>query len=319
MLSASQALWIAHPERNSEEEDAHSTHQKSDKWNIDPQTGKRRVGSNWNYQAELSALAHRVGVESVHIPSLQVALQEDRSVVGRGQEPSRLSVLGRSVLRHYVHEYLYFNYPKLEGSMLKDVGSFVSSESLLTELAGHLGVSQLIQTRKPLSDPSNSYMVSNACCAVVGVLYERQGGRSARSFVHDFVLSQLASKDLSEVIKLQHPRFMLHAILKGKGQPKPVSRLIGESGRATHFPSFVVGVFSGDRQLGEGCGTSIKRAEREAMIAALQMHFQTEFSNSPLPSDHDDFVPEKDLELRTNATVTDEVDSIVNFSPEQKL
>ena len=313
-LSTSPALSRAVPEsveqrRNGDslEDGRQSTHELLDKWNIDPQTGKRRVGSNWNYQSELSALAHRIGVESAHLPSLQVALR-DRSAVGREiEEHGRLAVLGRSVLWHYVNEYLYFSYPKLEGSMLKDVGSFVMSDAALTELAGHLGVSQLIQTRKLLSEPSNSYVVTNAFYAVVGVLYEHQGGWSARSFVHDFVISQLATKDLSDIIKLQHPRFMLYAILKSKGQAKPVSRLIGESGRTTHFPSFVVGVYSGEKLLGEGCGTSIKRAEREAMMAALQTHFQTELSSCPLPSDHDDFIPEEKLQLLRTETEESEV------------
>ena len=278
-----------------------------DKWNIDPQTGKRRVGSNWNYLAELSALAHRVGIDVVHLPVLQVALR-DKGLLGsmpksraQGlQECSRLSVLGQSAMLHYIQEHLYFNYPKLEGMMLKDISDFLTSEAALTDLASHLGISQLIQTRKVLSDPSNSYVVTNAFCAVIGVLYEKQGSKSARSFVHDFVVSQLANKDLGDLIKLQHPRFMLHAILKSKGQLRPVSRLIKESGRATHFPSFVVGVYTGDWQLGEGCGTSIKRAEKEAILAALQTHFQTELSRSPLPSDHDDFIPEEQLQLNTN-------------------
>lgn len=274
-------------------------------WKIDPFTGKKRVGNNWNYHAELSALAHRTGVDSLHLPSLQVALR-DKSVVGGAQnsegrlpqEHSRLSFLGYSVLLHYVHEYLYFNYPKLQGSMLDDIGSFLTSEAVLTDLSSHLGVTQLIQTKKLLSDPVNSRVVTNAFCAVIGVLYEKQGGKAARSFVHDFVISQLASKDLDEVIKLQHPRFMLHAILKGKGRPRLVTRLIKESGRATHFPSFVVGVFSGEQLLGEGCGTSLKRAEREAMTTALQTHFRRELANAPLPSDHEDFLPDEELHLK---------------------
>ena len=281
------------------------------KWNIDPLTGKRRVGNNWNYHTELSALAHRVGIDPLHLPSLQVALRE-RGVVGSSPKPrpgniGRLSVLGHSVMQYYIHEYLYFNYPRMEGDMLKDIGNYLKSESVLLDLSLHLGVTQLIQTKNLLSDPANSYVVMNAFSAMIGVLYEKQGGKAARAFVHDFVLTQLANKDLSELVKLQHPRFMLYAILKSKGRQRPVSRLIKESGRTTHFPSFVVGVYSGEEQLGEGCGTSIKRAEKEAMVAALRTHFQTEVSNSPLPSDHDDFVPEELLQLNMESENSDNI------------
>ena len=285
-----------------EDQGADTIAQSLEKWNIDPLTGKKRVGSNWNYRSELSALAHRVGIDAAHLLSLQVALRDNSLLdglpqsLGEGrQEQSHLSVLGRSVMMHYIHEYLYYNYPKLSEVMIKDISDFLNSEPVVTDLASHLGITQLIQTREILNDPSSNHIIINAFCAVIGVLYEKQGGRNTRSFVHDFVISQLANKDLGELIKLQHPRFMLYAILKSKGKPRPISRLIKESGRATHFPSFVVGVYSGAELLGEGCGTSLKRAEREAMLAALRTHFQTEVSNIALPSDNQDFIPEEQL------------------------
>ena len=273
-------------------------------WNIDPLTGKRRVGSNWNYSSELSALAHRVGIDRVHIPLLQVVLRDGSQQDGsqpsileeqQREECSHLSIRGRSVMLHYIHEYLYFNYPKLRMVMLHDIREFLTSDSVVTDLANHLGITQLIQTTKILGDPSNVNIIKTAFYSVIGLLYENQGGSTSRSFVYDFVIGQLASKDLGELIKLQHPRFLLQAVLKSKGKRRPVSRLIKESGRATHFPSFVVGVYSGAELLGEGCGTSLKRAEREAMLAALRTHFQTELSNVVLPSDKQEAIPEEQL------------------------
>lgn len=273
-----------------------------EKWNIDPLTGTKRMGSNWNYETELSALAHRIGIDAAHLPLLQEALRDKnlqdpsssrREDQAHARDPSHLSDLGRSVTLHYVHEYLYYHYPKLSDSMLKDVRDFLNSDSTLTGVATHLGISHLIQTRRILCDASNVHIVKGALYAVIGVLYERQGGRSARSFVTDFIISQLASGDLSELLRYQHPRFMLQAILKSMGKPSATSRLVRESGRATHFPSFVVGVYSEGELLGEGCGTSLKRAEREAMLTALQSHFEYELSNAVLPSDKEDTIPAK--------------------------
>ena len=283
---------------------ANAAAKSSGKWSIDPLTGKKRVGSNWSYSAELSALAHRVGIDPVHLPLLQVALRDESQLDSsqpssleeqRCKEDSHLSVLGHSVMLHYVHEYLYFNYPKLKVRMLWDIREFLNSDPVVTDIASHLGITQLIQTTKILGDPSNVNIIRSAFYAVIGLLYENQGAKAARSFVHDFIISQLASKDLGELINLQQPRFILHAVLKSKGRRRPVSRLIKESGRATHFPSFVVGVYSGAELLGEGCGTSLKRAEREAMLAALRTHFQTELSNIILPSDDQETIPEEQL------------------------
>ena len=303
-------------------QDADATTQSLKKLNIDPLTGKKRLGSNWNYSSELSALAHRIGVDSVHLPLLQVVLRDksqsdsspDSSVEEYPEERGHLSDLGRSVMLHYTHEYLYHSYPKLKTMMLQDVRDFLDSDSVVRDLAYHLGITQLIQTTKILSDPSNVRIIRNAFYAVIGLLYENQGGKAARSFVHNFIISQLANKDISELIKLQHPRFLLHGVLKSKGKPRPISRLIKESGRATHFPSFVVGVYSGVELLGEGCGTSLKRAEREAMLAALRTHFQRELANVVLPSDDQDAIPEDQL-LRWTAMQRQQENLIDNYKP----
>jgi large subunit ribosomal protein L44 len=297
---------------------ANATAKSPEMWNIDPLTGKKRVGSNWNYSSELSALAHRVGIDPVHLPLLQVALRDGIEPDGsqlnsleeqQYEEDGHLSVRGRSVMLHYVHEYLYFNYPKLKTAMLHDIREFLNSDPVVTNLASHLGITQLIQTTKILGDPSNASVIRTAFYAVIGLLYENQGGKAARSFVHDFIISQLASNEVGELITLQQPRFILHAVLKSKGRRRPVSRLIKESGRATHFPSFVVGVYSGAELLGEGCGTSLKRAEREAMLAALRTHFQTELSNVILPSDDQEMIPEEELLQWTSAEGQHEVDN----------
>ena len=282
----------------------------------DPRTGKPRAGSNWNYATELSALAKRIGHSEETLPSLRVALTDRRllrnvpipSNQEKPQECTRLAVLGRSTLAFYVHEYLYFTFPKLEGSMLLDLSGHLIKNDALFQLAEHLGVMDLIKTKRVLEDPSNVSFVADVLCAVVGAVYENQGPKAARAFVLSFVVSQLSGKDIHQLIKLEHPRFMLHTILKTQGLARPESRLLKESGRATHFPTFQVGVYSGERLLGEGHGTSIKRAEREAMMAALVTQFKGQLSEAPLPSDSDPgYTPEDELSINTQTTVESNV------------
>jgi large subunit ribosomal protein L44 len=82
-------------------------------------------------------------------------------------------------------------------------------------------------------------------------------------------------------MRLAEPKRVLAALLKKKGMEAPVARwvalfspdifpitqssrwhrLLEESGRMTHAPSFVVGIFSGATKLGEGVGNSLKMAE----------------------------------------------------------
>lgn len=274
------------------------------KWPTDPRTGEFRKGNNWDYQAELSALAVRLGHRGEELPSLPKALECER-VQGThslptksrrgGDEPNRLSVLGKSVMHYYVNEYLYYSYPMMNGCMLQDLGLSVTNYSSLNHLASYIGVTDLIQTKTNLSLPSNIPIVAQSFCAVIGAVYQDRGPKAARAVVHDLVVSQLAGKDLEEIVKLQHPRFMLTSILISQGRPHPVSRLLSESGRATHFPSFRVGFFSGSDLLGEGTGTSLRRAEREAMLTALRSHFIKELSQASLPSDSEDYSSEAEL------------------------
>ena len=274
-----------------------------------PATSAIRKGNNWNYRAELSALAIRLGYEVETLPSLVSALQHEVQPKAESQgivvKPNRFSVLGRSTMMHYVNEYIYFTYPEMNGAMLLDVARAITNQDALVKLASHFGVSDLIGTKVTLGSAASAHVISQAFCAVVGALVQDQGQVAAKRLVHDLVLSQLSTMDLQEVVKLEHPRFMLNTILAGQGRPKPVSRLVSESGRATHFPSFVVGVFSGDNCLGEGTGTSLRRAELEAMRTALRTYFQKELSSCPLPSDHEDFLAESELKERIVTNVVD--------------
>ncbi len=261
---------------------------------------QQKKGNNWNYKTELSALAVRLGHTGESVPSLEAALHhEGRSVStssGTKQhyvKRNRLSMLGRSTMMHYVNEYLFFSYPMMDGSMLKDLSNSIVNDEALATLANHFGVTDLMKTKTV--QVSDVHIVSEALCGVVGAVYRDQGPKLARKLVHDVIIAQLAGQDLQEVVKLQHPRFMLNTLLRRQGKPKPVTRLISESGRATHFPSFVVGVYSGESCLGEGTGTSLRRAETEAMLTALRGHFQKELSAAPLPSDQEEYVPEEEF------------------------
>lgn len=266
---------------------------------------QKRKGSNWDYGVELSALSARLGHGLDKFPSLSVALTyrassgtganvAEKKPSGRGCHGERLARLGRTLLDFYVTEYLFFTYPNLRGHHLHDVQASVTDPEVTARIANHVGVTDLLLT--PDEEPHSS-LAAKGLEAVLGALYVDHGPAAAKKLVHGFVLPQLANADFSQFIKAQHPKFMLRAILRGMGKPPPVARLLRESGRLTHFPSFVVGVYSGEQLLAEGCGTSLKRAEREAASAALKKYFQTEVSHAPLPSDHEDFQAESQVVL----------------------
>ena len=269
------------------------------------QIGLRLKGNNWNYRTELSALAVRLGHDVADLPSLKKALEPERVRTSNisawdkadteYSSPSRLSFMGKSALQLFLSEYLHYTYPVMTGSMLQDLAQSLVNIDSLCELAKYVGVTDLIQARRDSPLWSNAAAIADIFCAVVGAVYHDAGSKAARKVVHDLLVPQLVGKDLEVVVKMEHPRLMLHSILAAQKRPLSSSRLISESGRATHFPSFRVGVYSENDLLGEGTGTSLRRAEKEAMLTALRSHFIKEVAQSSLPSDMEDYKSEKEL------------------------
>jgi len=278
------------------------------------QVEPRAKGSNWNYQTELSALATRLGYKPEDLPSLRKALLPEKMrtnamsswdrAVTEHSAPSRLAFLGRSVLQFYVCEHLHYTYPIMTGSMLQDLAQAIANVDTLSDLAKYTGVTDLVRCGKDTMVLANAAAVADVFCAVVGATYHDVGAEAARNVVHDFVLPQLVGKNVEELVKMDNPRIMLCSILDAQKRPRPQSRLISESGRATHFPSFRVGVYSDTDLLGEGTGTSMRRAEKEAMLTALRSYFMKEVAVTSLPSDSYESVEQLREEMGSSLPAT---------------
>ncbi|RDD40445.1 39S ribosomal protein L44, mitochondrial [Trichoplax sp. H2] len=282
----------------------------------------RSAYANWNYDAELSAFMKRIQ-QNVSEDRLRMALthhsflhQNDdvnymddndyntgtgvadfKSVEDVYQSNDRLTILGYNAMRHFVTEYVYVRYPNLKSSHIYDMINFFMNRDGMVNIAHYLGIADLIRSKILLYNPVKTRIISDVFCAIVGAIYMDLGPIEARSFVQDFILVQQYGREFSDIIKIEHPIFMLTAILKMQRMQPLEARLLRESGRATHFPTYVVGAFSGSKLLSEGAGPSIKAAKSAACQEALLNYFQKEFRNAPLPSDHDNYLAEEEIKL----------------------
>ncbi len=304
--------------KKSENEDLAATESNGEDTNKEqPDMQPPPKGKNWDYNTELSALTVRLGHNCTALPSLKTALLPERTrskevwnrTVQEHSEPGRLSFLGRSVLQFYVCEHLYYSYPVMKGTMLQDVASAVANADALNEVAQYIGVVDLMRCGPDTIMRSNVSVVADVFCAVIGAVYNDVGAKAASKVVKELVLTQLVGKDLEEVVKIDHPRLLLHTVLATQKRAKPQSRLISESGRASHFPSFRVGVYSGTDLLGEGTGTSLRRAENEATLTALRSYFMKEVSTISLPSDSWESEEELAVKMRSISNNTPESDN----------
>ena len=128
-----------------------------------------------------------------------------------------------------------------------------------------------------------------------------QGFAATRAFVHSHFLSRLlpaassphaaptAVSDLTPLLKFTSPTLTLTNALKKQHwvfTEPPSHRLLKESGRLSSRPTFLSGVFSGDKKLGEGFGSSIKMSEWRASEDALRrLFFAGREVGKGLPSD----------------------------------
>jgi large subunit ribosomal protein L44 len=107
--------------------------------------------------------------------------------------------------------------------------------------------------------------------------------KPTKQFIQNFILSKVLPG--SSLLYVATPKLLLTALLKKQQKEPPVTRLLKESGRLTHSPVFVVGIFSGNEKLAEGYGSSLRYAERAAVKSALIKHFAVDIKNPVLPSD----------------------------------
>ncbi len=125
---------------------------------------------------------------------------------------------------------------------------------------------------------------SNFVKAVVGSLYLHAGREAAKTFVKQHILSR--HLEISALFQFKEPVRELSRLCQREGFEYPVARILSETGRKSRTPVFVVGIYSGNDQLGEGAGSSLAEARIRASVAALKAwYLYSPGNNVPVPSD----------------------------------
>jgi dsRNA-specific ribonuclease len=161
--------------------------------------------------------------------------------------------------------------------------------------------------------------VADTFKALVGAVLLDQGPTAAAAFARKVVSPRLDSINVEDLLSLRHPKVTLAKFLARDKQPAPkyrsvtkppaapgrwspwrflrcsplpsppsllvLSRVLNETGRLTHLPTFQVAVFSGDKELATAASYSLKIAEAEAARNALRSHFSVEINDVAAPVD----------------------------------
>ncbi len=218
----------------------------------------------------LEQLIARLGV-SIDLELLQQALTHPSHSYERGGgNYQRLEFLGDAILGLLVAEHVYLRFPDLdEGELTKLKNSLVSAQSLAAA-AEILNLGELMKLgrgEERTLGRQKFNLLADAMEALIGASYLTGGLASAKQVVAIAVLPLLENPQL--IRDTADPKTSLLERLAAKKWDLPRYE-ISASG-PDHAREYTARVFSGDRELGSGVGTTRRRAETAAATAALRM------------------------------------------------
>ena len=181
----------------------------------------------------------------------------------------RLEFLGDSVLGAMIAYDIFCRYPGMDEGQLSMLKIALVSGEMLSDVAGKLGIGELIllgESERGTQARGMRSALENVYEALVGALYMDGGYEVAHDFVartlHPRISVDLATKVASTKSRLQeHIQRDFHT--------GPVYKLTGEAGPA-HSPTFTSVVLVDGRRVGRGEGPSKKESQAAAAADALR-------------------------------------------------
>ncbi|KAJ1978639.1 54S ribosomal protein L3 mitochondrial [Dimargaris xerosporica] len=250
------------------------------------ETTKEPLTADGKLSPALYAFNARLGFKFSDPKILVQALTHPSHKYGKTDNNSRYAWLGQKIVGLYASEFFYTKYPNLVPSTLQNLLDIHFSTYALGAIGKELGVGFVFRWRPPHGRESTgglTWSLGTVMEALIGALYEDQGPAAAKRFIHAFLLSR--SFELEAAMELEQPKMRLIALTRKKNMEYPVARLLKETGRLTHSPVYIVGMFSGSRKIGEGFGSSLQMAEVRACKDALIRYYMNERKDFKIPSD----------------------------------
>ena len=225
---------------------------------------------------DFSKFEERAGIDFKNKAILKQAFTH-RSYINENRDSGlshneRLEFLGDAVLELVITDYLYNNLKDSNEGELTSLRAALVNADTCSKVAQELGANDFLLLSKGESKDAISrarqYILANTLEAIIGAIYVDQGLEEAKKFI----LTHIAS--LSHDIIKSGAWIDAKSLFQAKSQEieglTPVYKTIKESG-PDHDKHFTVGVYVGDKILGQGDGKSKQDAEQEAAKVALEV------------------------------------------------
>ncbi|XP_023349039.1 39S ribosomal protein L44, mitochondrial [Eurytemora carolleeae] len=248
----------------------------------------------WNYSAELFAFSARLGeqipsklLEDVFTTEGYIEAEKEKYAQLNIQDISlqmksnkNLANKGEDILESVVSSWLRGAFPALPEEGIQAVKEYLLSEETLAEVSFHIGAKDLIQS---IEYPPLRETFAQTFKAVVGALNTCSGEARAEKFIREILIAQLEGKDINSIWEISNPMRVLSILLQNMKMEAPEPRLLWQSGPKTLLSSFIVGIYSDKKLIGQFAGESVEVAEEMAARDALRRLFKTTDCMKPLP------------------------------------
>ena len=180
----------------------------------------------------------------------------------------RLEFLGDSILGMAVAAYLYHHFPDRPEGDLTRMRADMVCEASLAVIANRLNLGQhllLGHGEERFGGRSRASILADAVESVIAAAYLDGGIDAAKGIITRFVLCNVPATKLQNV----DYKTSLQELVQQKKNQTLCYRMVGESG-PDHDKVFTAQVLLNDNVVGEGTGSSKKRAEQDAARVALE-------------------------------------------------
>lgn len=179
----------------------------------------------------------------------------------------RLEFLGDSVLGFITADYLYKTFPEKHEGELTKIRAELVCEKNLAAIARELHIGEYLLLGHGEQQTGGSDRASILCDvmeSLIAAAYLDGGPEAAKGIVTRLVLPKLAQVNIARDYKTE-----LQELIQRKRDQILTYELMAESG-PDHCKSFSVRVLLNGVPIGEGTGTSKKRAEQAAAAEAMR-------------------------------------------------
>ena len=222
---------------------------------------------------DLAPLERTIGYTFTQPDLLRQALTH-RSYLNENKEwplphNERLEVLGDAVLELVVTDHLYHHYDLPEGEMTNLRAAVVRGD-MLTRIATEIGLEEwllLSRGEHKGSEKARAYILANALEAVIGALYLDQGYAAASDFINRLIVAKLPEV-ITQGLHIDS-KSLFQELAQERYRITPTYEVLQEDG-LDHAKHFVVGLFLGNKKVGEGAGSSKQEAQQHAAKEALE-------------------------------------------------